>query len=340
MGLKNVITQDDILTQIGCEKILKSYYGDFNLRSSYNSVLRTDAKKSTGFYVNKKGLIIYNDFTTGEKYDCIQLVRKLLSIKYKKDVTVDEAILDIANTFNLKEGSGILVSPDPVFKQKEKNVFRVTVRPFTKKDKEWWGTYGITEQELSDNDVYSVKELRVGKFTFKTGIEELRYAYLLKDNEGNGYFKIYTPFSKKGKWYFNATLNLVFGLDKLNYESDTLIITKSVKDYIVLKKFKTDVIALQNESLSSITDDTMDYLKKKYKHIIVFFDMDRAGIKASNEFKRKHNTHRFFLGDKDLNVWTNLQLIKELNVKDPSDYVQRFGLNALEIFLKKFKLIK
>lgn len=331
MGLKNIITYQDIKNKIGCDRVFNHYFGKFSLGKAYNSVLRVDNKKSTGFYISKNGSIVYNDLSTNDKYNCVQFVAKLLNITYYK------AIEHISNTFNLEEGSGDIVITKKI-KERKKNKFIVNTKPFTTNDLNWWKQYGITKQELIKNNIYSLSSLKIGRLHLKVSSTELKFAYSFLDNE-NMYFKIYSPEDANIKWLSNIRLNYVYGLDKLSYNSDTLLITKSLKDYIVLNKFTDDVIALQNESRSAISDEDLDFIKSKYSNIFIFFDMDRAGVKAANHFYKNHGFIPIFVGSNKKNVWQNLDNAKKTKVKDPSDFSKIYGLKNLELFLKTYNII-
>lgn len=337
MGLKNNITYSDIINKIGCEEVFKHYFGNFTLSDAYNSVLRTDNKKSTGFYVTKNGNVVYHDFSTGDKYNCVKFVSKL------KGISFYDAIQDIAKTFSLTEGTGERVPS--VIKPKQKSIFKVYTRPFTKLDLIWWGKYHITKEELEKYHIYSVAQFDTDKYSFITKKNELRFAYLFKEG-AEGYFKIYTPTDLDRKWYFNGRNNIVFGLEELGISTqpsskrEKLIVTKSVKDYIVLKKFFPDVIALQNESKGAISQETIELLRLNYKHIIVFFDMDRPGVKSARHFYKIHKWYPFFIGNRNKNIWQNLKECKKEGVKDPSDFIKKYGLEKFESFLKKYKILK
>lgn len=343
MALKQTISRQLLKEKFGDRNIFNYYFGqDLELGRSYKSVFRKDDRPSTGFYVNEKGSIIYNDLTTGKKYDFVSFVMALFGL------TFYEAIQHIAKDFGLIEGATNyqkkpIINPIEHNKPKEKAPIIVQTRPFTQKDLQFWKQFSITKQELIQNNIFSVAAYESNNtektYVIKTKPTEIRFAYLFKDDEGSGFFKIYTPYSKDFKWVGNVPLSLVFGLDKLNYNAGTLILTKSVKDCIVLRKFGLEVIGLQNESPQSITEEMLFILKSTYSTIYTWFDSDKPGMKAANYYRKTYDIKPIFILNKNMSIWQNLTIAKKSQIKDPSDLVKQFGIEALAKYLKHINLL-
>jgi len=329
MGLKQKISRTFLKDHIGEEAIFRHYFGDFQLGRSYNSVFRKDNKSSTGFYISENGSIIYNDLATSEKYDFVRFVMTLHNLNYY------QALERIAADFKAFPGVLKGVAPKPSqpltqLKKPKKATFKVVTRPFSKQDLQYWGQYYITDKELKQNDIFSVHSFQINDYTIYTETNQLRFAYLFKDDQNNGFFKIYTPNDKERKWLNNATLNMVTGLKSLNCTQKTLVITKSVKDYIVLKKFLPDVIALQNESKAAFSPKTIKILQKCFKNIIIWFDADDPGIEAAKYYTETYGFKA---------ITTPNSAFVKFGVKDPSDMVKRFGLPTFTQYLQHLNLI-
>jgi DNA primase len=338
MGLKTIITKDDLLQKVGDRNIFNFYFGDFKVSKSYHSCFRQDIKKSSAFIISKDGDIIYKDFALNETYDCISFVMRLLGLKYH------EAVKQIAVDFNLIPGERsknkeAIVHTNLQNKKKEEKRLRVDAVRFKKHHLEYWAQYGITAEELIKNNIYAVTSLYINEWRVPVKSPEiLRFAYLIK-KDGRDYLKIYTPYASDYKWVTNAPLNVPWGIDELPNKSNTLIITKSLKDKVVLNKYFTDVIALQNESMSALDKDVALALKKCYKHIYIWFDCDRPGIKAANAYKKAYGFTPIFVGDFKKSIWARIMRAKKIRVKDPSDFIARYGLETFENYLKHINLI-
>ena len=342
MGLKASISRKLLKEKIGDENIFNHYFGQpINLSQSYHSVFREDKKKSTGFYVSEHGSLIYNDFTTSEKYDFVQFVMKLYGLNYY------DALRQIAVDFDLTPGNKSS-EKTAVIKQinnkvKLEKIIDIDVVPFKKYHYRYWADFYITPEELKLNNVFAV-----GGFTIKTKEKEtyvhtegntLRFAYLFFDNNNKGYTKIYTPHDANYKWVGNVPLALVYGMSTLPFASDTLYITKSVKDYIILKKYFTDVVALQNESPAALTKDYATAFGKCYKKVVLLFDMDRPGIRAANYYKKEYRFVPYFMGSTKKSLWKNIISAKTNKTKDCSDFVKRYGLDVFKQYLEHLKLL-
>ena len=325
MALKPKITREFIKEKIGDANVFNFYFGDFDFNKSFHSIFREDKKKSTGFFVSKNGSIVYNDFTTSEKWDFVTFVMKLYGINYYK------ALEQIAIDFNLIPGERSKEKPAIVKhiyinKPKPEKVIKVGVIKFRKHHLDYWKQYEITEEELKDNNVYAVNNMYINGWKIPTIDDDLRFAYLITDENNKEYLKIYSPYDKEYKWVSSAPLNVPFGLNDLPISSDTLIITKGQKDRILLKKYFTDVLATQNESSSALKPETADALKKVYKKIYVWFDNDNAGKEASKFYVDSYGFIPVFTPNK-------------ADIKDPSDFVAKYGLAIFEQYLKYIKLL-
>lgn len=217
-----------------------------------------------------------------------------------------------------------------------KKITKLLVTPredFTKKDLEFWLPYGIVKKQLVEDKVFSVREFHLlndkkGN-SFISKCTDLAFAYT-DFNEGRK--KIYFPERLNNHRFLSTcTQNDVGGINSFLYAGEKAIITKSYKDYRVLKNFGLNVVWLQNEGM--VPD--MDLLKNlvvNHKKIFVWFDNDRAGIEAANKITNIINM--IYLG-KASTLWIPEPLLKQ-GIKDPSDWIKAQGFSPLNEFIKKF----
>lgn len=321
------LTEEWLLKQISPSAIFFLYHGAFKIGRVYNSLFRKDAKPSCGFFIHQRtGALLYSDFVTGHKMNCIQFVMRLFNLKYY------DAIEKIAQDFGLVKGNKIisdtfLKDSSEIEDEIKKNevLIQWRARPHTKKDLEYWAQYEITQKELNDNYIYSVGELFLNKKEIKNYNDEPRFAYPLMTDDGLK-VKIYSPQSEKMKWLSSIPNNKPFGINKLRYESDTVIITKSKKDEIVLKKIFSDVISLQNESEQALDKEDAWLLENHFNRRVVVFDADPPGVNACKKFNIKGYDY-FNTPKSDY---------EKYGITDPSDYIKIYGLEMLkEEFYKK-----
>lgn len=184
---------------------------------------------------------------------------------------------------------------------------------------EAWDGYfediNVSDQDLEKENVFKVKEYWCNTRTDK----------ILRRNRFGNKFTIAYHFPKTNhtklyfpgedlRFYTNCNALDVWGEECINNPtSDTLIITKSGKDYLTLKyNYPYDVIAVQSET-------TQLLLKPKHRRIFVLFDNDFAGITNSYHLPYK----RIILPEIDLFS------------KDPYDYFQVLGKEKFGEMLKE-----
>lgn len=323
------ITKEWILKHVDDYTILYYYYGPFKLNKAYCSFFdKGDSNPSTVFYMGNTGRIIYYDFRSGEKLDCFGFVQKLHGCSFK------ETLEQIADDFGLIDKSTCKVLPKVIIEaqNEEKQAKKETLIQFepeswNSKNLEFWRKYEITQNELVRHNVYPVKKLFLNHLEIY-GNNTNQYAYPLNFEGGRG-VKIYSPNNPKMKWLSSIPIDQPFGINDLCYEDDKVIITKSKKDLIILRKFFKDVVATQNESEASLSEEVQNKLRRRYSQRIIIWDNDDVGVENCKKFNNK--------GFKYFNI--PRAEYEHYRIKDCSDYVEAYGLMALESLLKTKNLL-
>jgi len=327
------LTKEELLHYVTEEQVFRHYFGDFQLKRTYSSPFRIDRDPSFGFYYGTFGELKCNDIVKQEKLDFIAFVAKKYGISYS------EAIRKITEDFNIfctEESGKKVLNAAKIQKQsslfsdkfKKKTKIQIVPAPFTKNDLDYWAQWSITEEELKKEAVFAYSQLFINGEPIPTK-EEIKFAYYQKDEDTEtGYFKIYQPFSKNHKWLSNIPLSLPFNIDKLSYTSDNLIISKSKKDLLVLKKLFPDVLATQNESQFAVQRCVEK--SKKFKKTTVIWDSDDPGRDACIQVTNENHWNYFN---------TPRYLYEEKGIKDVAEYVFHFGLSSLEKRLKEKRIL-
>jgi 5S rRNA maturation endonuclease (ribonuclease M5) len=271
---------DFILSKISEYDIYRYYIGyDFRLGKTIHSPFRRDSTPSFSVIPTVSGRLKHKDFgDLGYSGDCVEFVMQLFGITFKE--AIDKIIEDFGlyqDEINFK------------FKQPKKEDFKihkkliqVVSKKFTQEELHYWAQFGITLDELKDNRIYSVSKLYIDKVYISNRDNFMRFAYIFDDE----HVKIYTPHAtKENKFITNAPIDLMSGLDKLG-KGSTVVVTKSKKDEIVLRKFVTNVCSVQAENIKAINDDNIKLLKSKYDNIIINFDSDEPGVKACTYYNK------------------------------------------------------
>lgn len=225
----------------------------------------------------------------------------------------------------------------PKKKVKKKVKILMNTRDFFLIDRNFWETrYGISKQNLIEDKVFPIRKFKL--FGTKTGdhmfrTDDIAYAYT-EFKSGNK--KIYRP-KKKGSRRFitNCDADDVGGMNTNIKSGRLLVITKSYKDYRVLRNLGLNVRWLQNEGMFPKSTEFWDLIKN-FDKVVVFFDNDPAGIKASNELV---NLINFTEINKASAVHLPVELLKK-NISDPSDLVHKRDQQELISFLKFKKILR
>lgn len=328
------LTSEVILSKISEETIFTYYFGQpIKLGKSYNSIFDKDVNPSTWFFRNVKGKLLYFDCRSGIKYDVFGFVKKLFNCSFQ------EALFQIAQDFGLVDGSYVKISKE-LYKQslelekqsKAESVIQFIPEIWTDKALSFWKQYEITKKELEEDEIFLIKKLYVNKVEIFNPNNQLRFAYIEKWKEDDILktgVKIYSPYDKNMKWVSSIPLHVPFGLNNLPLKHDTLWITKSKKDRLILKKFFPEVIATQNESEAALSLETQEFALLNYNKRIINFDADDTGVTNCKKFNNKGFDY-FNTPKKDY---------LKYGIKDVSDYVKAYNLDLLEELLKKYNLL-
>lgn len=213
----------------------------------------------------------------------------------------------------------------------------VSTRDWEIRDKGFWEKYGISKLNLKEDKVFPIKRLKLKntrKGDFNFSIVDKAYVYT---NFASGRKKVYRPQekNKKHKFITNCTNNDIGEINKLVTFGRQLIVSKSYKDCRVLRNLGLNSVWFQNEGQTP-DDETLLKLMQRFDRVLVFYDNDETGIRASKEVSDKINS--LFTQTKS----TFLHLPEDLaryKVSDPSDLIYRRGMKHLTSFLNEKNIL-
>jgi len=326
---KKELTANMVLQSVTAEDIYYRYFGKFKVNEVTLNWMRREHEPS--FVIgNRSGKLRHYDFCDYKwRGNCFNFVMQMFNCNFH------EALVMINNDFglglmgesNVSVQKNINYTPEIIIKNY--SLIQMKVRKFLPIELEYWRAYGQTEEDLKREKIYSVRELYLNKQRFHLEDDEIRFGYLYDDR-----IKLYRPNNDaKTKWMpNNVPINKIDGrefIDSLENPVDVLWITKSKKDYMVLKKLYPYVIATQNESIGCFTKANVDWILSKSKRQILIYDSDRAGVKNSLMITKQFgfdyfNIPRSYLSD---------------GINDPSDVCRFYGMDKLEALLIKKSLL-
>ena len=305
----------DLLDKLDDYSIYSYYLGSFKPKTLMNSPLRPDDKiPSFAIFPSKSGDLLFKDHGTGEAGNALKFVKLYKGIQTRDEL--ERELLRIVRRMNPNQ----TVKTNTYTKQSEYLTDIGIVRqPFTEVDKKYWKQFHISIDTLRRFNVFSIKYFlcnRVVRGTYKE--DNPMYAYKVYDK-----FKIYRPLaSKYTKWRTNLTNRHVQGLAELPQEGgNLLIITKSLKDVMCLYEMGFNAIAASSET-TFIPDDIIKSLRSKWKHIVIIYDRDVAGMQNARKYSKQYKMDAIFVH-------------KKFKAKDVSDAVKANGFFAIKDWLTK-----
>lgn len=217
------------------------------------------------------------------------------------------------------------INPTRVLKQNRKydkehlTDIGIARQSFTQTDIDYWSQYHISLDTLHKYQVFSIKYFLCNG-TVRGVYKESSpmYAYKVFDK-----FKIYRPLaSKYTKWRSNLTNYHVQGLAELPKRGgNLLIITKSLKDVMVLYEMGYNAISASSET-TFIPIEILDKLKVKWKNVLILYDRDSTGMTKAREYSKQYGLNAFFVH-------------RKFKSKDISDAVKNNGFDIVKIWLDK-----
>jgi hypothetical protein len=312
------LTERDILERVD-EYALYCHYLEFEPQFGvkYSSPLRelaidADDRPSFGVFKSKYHPMcefMWKDQGKGVHGDIFDLVAGLYRISR---ATAKEKIEG-----DLGLGPGIDTPPKlraAVPKPQVNFRIRIKSRPFNEKDLKYWSTFGI--------DLPVLKYYNVTAVAFYWTFEEQPaprfprtpcYAYRIWDH-----YKLYNPFEQQDfKFRNDYDERHLEGYCQLKFNSDLLIITKAMKDVMMLRSMGYEAVAPRGEH-TMIPENFINMFKSRYKYIIVIMDND--GKNKAPEYLKLYNI-------------PNGEVPISSGEKDPTDYRKVYGAEATEYML-------
>lgn len=333
------ITKEEILNRT-TEYDIYSYYIDRRIEVGkvIRSPLRSDDKNpSFGIFKSKKyNSLLFKDQGTGETGDCFKFVQILLGLSYKD--TLQEIWNNIIEN---KISKSTIGEKYFYYIPSNKSSISIERKNYTKLDLDFWEQYGITRKLLDEYNVFPIRTFWYDdvKSTLEYTEDNPMYAYKIFNS-----FKIYRPMSetRKDKWRSNCTKTDIQGFEQIPKEytkfakdlnkevpedkkGELLIITKSLKDIMVLRRFKLLSIAPQSET-PVLDRSVVKWAKNAFKRVLILFDLDTTGESNSNKLAEVTGFEKISLPG---------HLNELYGIKDISDYMKEFGHDKTQELLNE-----
>ena len=325
------LTKENILKQIDSYQLFKAYCANFKeIDVKFRSEFRKDPNPSAVITIFK-GELFYRDFGEKGGLRVFDFIARKFSLDYNRTLQKINTDFGLQLGYNSTGTTTPLVIPEKYstdYTQIEKKgtIIEINPRPWTALDKKYWDRYHIPLKLLEYHNIKSISHYRITN-TWKENAMYAVNPYMLGFSIdyywNNGIFrrKLYFPQSKNGRFISNVDSTIVQGWTLLPKGGDILFITKSYKDILIFNLLGYWAIAPNNEH-AYIPFEVMEKLKKRWKHIFVWFDNDEGGITGASSFSEKFDLK-----------WTHNPIGTP---KDPSDYVEKFDLKSFDKLINDF----
>lgn len=304
----------DLLDKVSDYDIYSYYLGPIKPKRLVNSPLRPDDKiPSFAIFPSKTGDLLFKDHGTGEAGNALKFIKLYRGITTREEM--ERELLKIVKRVNPNLTAQKAVRNA---ENASETIIGIVRQPFTEVDKQYWKQFHISLDTLRRYNVFSIKYFLCNNIVRGIYNESSpMYAYKVYDK-----FKIYRPLaSKYTKWRTNLTIRHIQGLEQLEDNGNLLIITKSLKDVMCLREMGYSAIAAASET-TFIPDDIMKSLKEKWKHIVILYDRDSAGIQNARKYSKQYGLDAIFVH-------------KKFKAKDVSDAVKANGFVVVKDWLTK-----
>jgi hypothetical protein len=258
------------------------------------SIIRSDHKPTCAFYKDAKGVLKYKDFA-GPTFDFVGAVMYVHNCNYYTALRI------IANDFGfitttLEKNLPKIPYTGYELKETERAKIQVEIQEFTAKELNWWESFGVSLKTLTKFKVYSIKSVFLNGFYFMSSSDK---SPIFGYYGGSGadsieFWRLYMPSKIKYRFLTNWSSSMIQGAKQLPRKADSLFITKSLKDVMVLYEFGIPAIAPNSEHLL-MTQAQYDKLKHRYSTIYMLYDNDLAGVKGAHKYKKKFGCKCIFI---------------------------------------------
>lgn len=291
------ITQELLLSKHTQEEYFTFYLGIPVRKGLFCSppIIRRDSKPTCAFYKDSKGVLKYKDFA-GPTFNFVGCVMHIFGINY------GQALRTIANDFNIipienKEKNIPKISYDGYeLKETERSKIQVELQEFSQKELNWWASFGISPKTLSKFKIFSIKSVFLNGNYFSSSTETSPiYGYYGGENkEGIELWRLYMPTKIKYRFLSNWDSLRSQGAKQLPKIGEHIVITKSMKDLMVMYEFGIIAIAPTSETVV-ISEIQYKKLENRFNQVFLFNDNDLAGVKSAKKYKKKYNCRCIFI---------------------------------------------
>ena len=303
------------------------YY--IGVRADYGGRFRSPFRKDvnpTCTYNFFSGRPRFRDWSESESLDCFDVVMRHYSCTYR--TALEKIAFDFGLSGTEPDVQKITLAMErrkKAFHSGERAEIAVTVRPYRNRDLEYFSQYAIDDHCLARFGVHSIDKLWVNdKEIYWGSKDDPAVGYFFGEKNGRALWKIYFYTRETHRFLCNTTR--MQGFLQLPSRGDLLVITKSLKDVMVLSNLMIPAVAPQGET-QRIIPPVLGNLRERFTDIYSFYDFDLAGVRAANRMWKEDGIPYVFL-------------TPEYGAKDVSDLVKLKGMEHVRNVGKEWQKVR
>jgi len=319
------ITKEFLLSKNSEETYMRTYLGVVVQSKLLVNPLRNDHKPTASFYRNTKNELIFHDFGTGFHANFIGVVMEKYKCDYSKALNIIAEDFGYIPKKSEKREPVKIITTKIKIEEKPQTAIQIEDKPFTDEELAWWGSFGIHKSTLKKFKVHSCSSFFInGNYAGSSTSKSFIFGYYGGIKNKAELWRLYFPQKKIFRFLSNWDKNIIQGARQLPAEGELLVISKALKDVMCLYELGIPAIAPCSEVLF-ITDEQLEKLKARFKHIVLFYDNDATGITFMKKIRQAHPELKYFF------------IPRKFKTKDLTDFVKKYGLEKTKSYLEPIK---
>lgn len=314
------ITKEFLLSKNSEETYMSYYLGVPVKKGLFRSPLRADNHNTCSFFRGRSGNLYFKDFATGQ---CLTFEGVVME---KYHCTYPNALKIIAKDFGYIQSSEVKkqeIKIQPKFEGEKETFIQVEIKDFSESELKWWNSFGVTKQTLDKYKVYSIKTVFLnGNIYAQSTQHSPIYGYYFGKKENIEQWRIYMPKRKEFRFIGNVSTKTIQGYKQLPDNGKLLVITKSMKDTMLLSSLGIPAVAPNSET-QFVSEKLLDEFRERFKNIVLLYDSDLTGVRFMNKIRKQY---------RDLIV---CMIPRKYEAKDISDFYQKYGRSQTISLIKE-----
>jgi len=286
------LTKENILKEVDEKTLFQFYFqNEIDFKKTYTNPLRNDKNEGCRFFIGYSGKLLFIDFSKGTIRDVFGFIcdKHLTNLYGALQIINNDFRLGLGNSDNIYIPR--VLREQSVYKELKKSELLCLKRNWNDEDIKFWYEYGITKETLTKFNVIPVSKVFLNNKTIASStLEDPLYCYWFPIFNKK---KIYRPKNSDKKRRFISDKDIgqtIQGFDQLPEKGPFVVITKSMKDVMVLYEFDVPAIAPHGEGYN-VSSDLVDLLYARFDNVLVFYDNDIAGLEAMERLNQEHGLY-------------------------------------------------